>query len=99
MDNTHQLPLIVEDYPASRPSLRIAVVTETWPPEVNGVAVTLAKLVQGLCLKNHDLQLIRPRQDKFDSAIRDSSLEEVLMLVSIAGRKSFETASHLRFSD
>jgi glycosyltransferase involved in cell wall biosynthesis len=79
MDNTHQLPLIVEDYPASRPSLRIAVVTETWPPEVNGVAVTLAKLVQGLCLKNHDLQLIRPRQDKFDSAIRDSSLEEVLM--------------------
>ena len=110
MDNTHQLPLIVEDYPASRPSLRIAVVTETWPPEVNGVAVTLAKLVQGLCLKNHDLQLIRPRQDKFDSAIRDSSLKEVLMRgmpiphspdvkLGFAGRKSFETASHLRFSD
>ena len=35
-------PIVLEDYPASRPSMRIAVVTETWPPEVNGVAVTLA---------------------------------------------------------
>jgi glycosyltransferase involved in cell wall biosynthesis len=59
--------------------LRIAVVTETWPPEVNGVAMTLAKLVQGLSHRNHDVQLIRPRQTKTESPLNDSSLEEVLM--------------------
>jgi len=28
-------------------SLRLAVVTETWPPEVNGVALTIARVVEG----------------------------------------------------
>lgn len=79
MENSVDSPIVLEDYPASRPSLRIAVVTETWPPEVNGVAVTLAKLVQSLSHRNHDVQLIRPRQTKGDAPLRDSSLEEVLM--------------------
>lgn len=79
MENSVETPIVLEDYPAIRPSLRIAVVTETWPPEVNGVAVTLAKLVQGLSLRNHDVQLIRPRQAKTDVSINDSKLEEVLM--------------------
>jgi glycosyltransferase involved in cell wall biosynthesis len=79
MENSIETPIVLEDYPASRPSLRIAVVTETWPPEVNGVAVTLAKLVQGLSHRNHDVQLIRPRQAKTDSNLGDSNLEEVLM--------------------
>ena len=79
MENSVDIPIVLEDYPASRPSLRVAVVTETWPPEVNGVAVTLAKLVQGLGHRNHDVQLIRPRQPKFDTGIKDSNLEEVLM--------------------
>jgi glycosyltransferase involved in cell wall biosynthesis len=79
MENSIETPIVLEDYPASRPSLRIAVVTETWPPEVNGVAVTLAKLVQGLSHRNHDVQLIRPRQAKSDSNLGDSNLEEVLM--------------------
>jgi glycosyltransferase involved in cell wall biosynthesis len=79
MENSIDTAIVVEDYPATRPSLRIAVVTETWPPEVNGVAMTLAKLVQGLSHRNHDVQLIRPRQTKTDSPMSDSSLEEVLM--------------------
>jgi len=79
MENSVDTPIVLEDFPASRPSLRIAVVTETWPPEVNGVAVTLAKLVQSLSHRNHDVQLIRPRQTKGDMPLRDSSLEEVLM--------------------
>ena len=79
MENSVDSPIVLEDYPASRPSLRIAVVTETWPPEVNGVAVTLAKLVQGLSLRNHDVQLIRPRQAKTEAIVNDSRLEEVLM--------------------
>lgn len=79
MENSIETPIVLEDYPANRPSLRVAVVTETWPPEVNGVAVTLAKLVQGLSHRNHDVQLIRPRQTKSDSGVSDSNLEEVLM--------------------
>jgi glycosyltransferase involved in cell wall biosynthesis len=42
--------------------LRIAMVTETWPPEVNGVAATAARLVQGLRDHGHAVDLVRPRQ-------------------------------------
>jgi glycosyltransferase involved in cell wall biosynthesis len=45
----------------SRP-LRIACVTETYPPEVNGVAMTVARLVQSLRLRHHSVQVVRPRQ-------------------------------------
>jgi glycosyltransferase involved in cell wall biosynthesis len=79
MENSSDTSIVLEDYPATRPSLRIAVVTETWPPEVNGVAVTLAKLVQALGHRNHNVQLIRPRQTKSDLPMQDASLEEVLM--------------------
>ena len=30
--------------------LRIAVVTETYPPEINGVAMTISRMVEGLRL-------------------------------------------------
>jgi len=43
--------------------LRIAFVTETYPPEVNGVAMTLAALVRRLQVRHHQIELIRPRQD------------------------------------
>ena len=43
-------------------SLHIALVSETFPPEVNGVAHTLARLVDGLRLRGHRVELIRPRQ-------------------------------------
>ena len=52
--------------PSMRPQLRIAVVTETYPPEVNGVAMTLGRLVDGLQVRNHQVQLIRPRQHSDD---------------------------------
>jgi glycosyltransferase involved in cell wall biosynthesis len=42
--------------------LRVTVVTETYPPEVNGVALTLARVVEGLFERGHDVQLVRPRQ-------------------------------------
>lgn len=56
--------LLVENYPAQRPSLRVAIVTETYPPEINGVATTLARLVRGLQTRGHDVQLVRPRQQQ-----------------------------------
>ncbi len=42
--------------------LRIACVTETWPPEVNGVSMTISRLVQGLRARHHAVQVVRPRQ-------------------------------------
>ncbi|MGY0194014.1 glycosyltransferase family 4 protein [Leptothrix sp. BB-4] len=42
--------------------LRIACVTETYPPEVNGVAVTLARVVEGLVARGHRVDLLRPCQ-------------------------------------
>lgn len=43
-------------------SLHIALVSETFPPEINGVANTLGRLCQGLRERGHRLQLVRPRQ-------------------------------------
>ena len=43
-------------------ALRIALITETFPPEINGVAHTLGHLYEGLCALNHHVELIRPRQ-------------------------------------
>jgi hypothetical protein len=54
--------LEVEEFRAPRRSLRVAVVTETYPPEVNGVAMTVARVVRGLQARGHAVQLVRPRQ-------------------------------------
>lgn len=43
--------------------MHIAYVTETYPPELNGVALTVARMVRGLRARGHAVQLIRPRQD------------------------------------
>ena len=63
MKNAHDADdILVDDLPAPRHSRRLAVVTETYPPEVNGVAMSMARVVDGLNRRNHDVQLIRPRQ-------------------------------------
>jgi len=50
------------------PRMRIAMITETWPPEINGVALTVAGLVQGLRDAGHVVQVVRPRQPEADAA-------------------------------
>ncbi|RZF50864.1 glycosyltransferase family 1 protein [Acinetobacter halotolerans] len=45
-----------------RPRLRIAIVTETWPPEINGVALSMMQLCQGLQRLGHKILLVRPAQ-------------------------------------
>jgi glycosyltransferase involved in cell wall biosynthesis len=64
--------------PPSRPQLRIAMVTETYPPEINGVAMTVGRLVEGLQLRNHQIQLIRPRQHAGDLPQPTATLSEHL---------------------
>lgn len=59
--------------------LRVALVTETYPPEVNGVAGTVAKIVEGLREAGHELQLVRPRQHKEEAAQHSEGFAELLM--------------------
>ena len=56
------LPSMAAEPPAAG-GLRVAVVTETYPPEVNGVALTLAQVVRGLHSRGHDVHLVRPWQE------------------------------------
>jgi glycosyltransferase involved in cell wall biosynthesis len=42
--------------------LRLALVTETFPPEVNGVARTLGRWVEAFRSRGHTVEVIRPRQ-------------------------------------
>ncbi len=48
--------------------MRIAYVTETFPPELNGVSLTVERTVRFLRARGHDVALIRPRQPG-DSAL------------------------------
>lgn len=72
----HADDILVDNLPAPRHSRRLAVVTETYPPEVNGVAMSMARVVDGLNRRNHDVQLIRPRQSA--AALSQPGVDEVL---------------------
>lgn len=62
--------------------LTISFITETWPPEVNGVAMTLSRFVAGLQQRGHQLQLIRPRHRSEAQAPPDT---DRLPLLQVSG--------------
>jgi glycosyltransferase involved in cell wall biosynthesis len=47
---------------SARRRLRVGIVTETYPPEINGVALTIARWIEGLRQRGHSVQLVRVRQ-------------------------------------
>lgn len=59
--------------------MRIAVVTETWPPEINGVALTVQNFVEQLAALGHDVLLTRPRQALGDRAVLPPGVREQLV--------------------
>jgi len=69
----------VERIGARRSNLHIAVVTETYPPDINGVAHTLSKIVEGLQLKGHELWLVRPKHQSSDRAQNKIGFQETLV--------------------
>ena len=78
MARVNQGDVIIEEFPAARRSLRIAIVTETYPPEVNGVAMTIGRMIRGLLERGHHIQLVRLRQGTQDQPANGQYLEEVL---------------------
>ena len=63
--------------------MRYSIVTETYPPEVNGVALTVQGLEQGLRDRGHDVELVRPRQDG-DADLAPPALPKHVLLVRCA---------------
>lgn len=66
---------------SSRPHNRhYALVTETWKPQINGVANTLGRLCDGLLQSNNRIQLVRPAQPgEAIGLIEDGLTQEVLV--------------------
>jgi glycosyltransferase involved in cell wall biosynthesis len=62
----------------------IALVTETYPPEINGVALTLARLASGLRARGHAVSLVRPRR-RTDTADAETSFTTGLPLLGYRG--------------
>lgn len=60
-------------------SLSLVLVTETFPPEVNGVAMTWGYLTSNLIAQGHRLLVIRPRQNKKDTPREEPGYSEVLV--------------------
>ena len=61
---------------------RISLVTETWLPDVNGVAMTTERMVQGL-VDRHQIEVVRLRQAA-DELPPDASLYSSLLLPGIS---------------
>lgn len=61
--------------------MKYTLVTETFPPEINGVARTLERLVTGVVERGHCAEVIRPRQ-AYEAADegRGRGFEEIQML-------------------
>ncbi len=70
-----------------RRRLRLALVTETWPPEINGVAMTLSRLVEGVRRRGHQVEVVRPRQASDGSGSRpgDCLLRDSLPVPNYTG--------------
>ena len=66
--------------------LHIAMVTETYLPEVNGVAITVGRMVEGMRQRQHHVHLIRPRQHKQDvAALEDGYIETLVTSLPLPG--------------
>lgn len=63
--------------PTGGARLRVAVVTETYPPEVNGVAMTLGRMVGGLVARGHAVFLVRPRPALPDDRLAAAGPDEM----------------------
>lgn len=59
--------------------MHVALVTETWPPEINGVALTVQSLAAGLSDLGHRVEVVRPRQSDEEAAEGPAGVEHVLV--------------------
>lgn len=63
----------------ARGKFQLSLVTETWPPEINGVAMTLACLAERLAAQNWQVEVIRPRQESDPLGTAPAALNHLLV--------------------
>src|SRR4030095_10905868 len=69
----------------------VCIVTETYVPEINGVASTLARLASGMRARGHTVSLVRPRQSAVDVSGRWSEPRTLLVAsVRLPGYKGLQ---------
>lgn len=59
--------------------MKLAIVTETFPPEVNGVAMTFGIIARELGRRGHQVTVYRPQRDDLPAGDRPRDYEEVAM--------------------
>lgn len=59
--------------------MKLAIVTETFPPEINGVAMTFGVIARELGRRGHAVTVYRPRRDDLPAADAHPEYEEVAM--------------------
>lgn len=59
--------------------MKLAIVTETFPPEVNGVAMTFGTIARELGQRGHDVTIYRPQRDDLPAAGTVTEYQEVPM--------------------
>ncbi len=74
--------------------MRYAIVTETYPPEVNGVALTVQGLENGLRARDHEVGLVRPRQASDTVALEHEMLVRGAPLPRYPGLRFGLPATH-----
>lgn len=57
--------------------MNLAIVTETFPPEVNGVAMTFGVIARELGRRGHQVTVIHPRRDDLPNGERDPAYAEL----------------------
>lgn len=60
--------------------MNISIVTETYPPEVNGVAMTLHRISGELKRQGHQVDIVRPRQS---SEAQNATYEDTLIVAGL----------------
>ena len=65
--------------------MHYAIVTETYPPEINGVALTVQSLEQGLRMRGHSVDVMRLRQTRQNQAAAHEYLLSGLSLPRYPG--------------
>ncbi|MDQ3494122.1 MAG: glycosyltransferase family 1 protein [Pseudomonadota bacterium] len=67
--------------------MRFAIVTETYPPEINGVALTVAGLESGLRDRGHAVDVVRPRQSPQQAPLAHETLVRSAQLPRYPGMR------------
>lgn len=73
------IPSVIPNSIPKAGPFRILVVTETFPPEINGVAKTLHRMLSDLLQRGHEIILVRPKQGPNDLATASGNYREVLV--------------------